>query len=108
MSDAIVGLNGFPPVAQTWRQSRILGAVALDLCAVACGRLDGYIDCCVDAHGAWDYLAAMLICREAGAVVTDAWGRELCSLDHEVRRTPIAGASQAVHDSLLASRQAFT
>ena len=27
------------------RQSRVYGAVALDLCMVACGVLDGYVDC---------------------------------------------------------------
>ena len=104
VSDAMIGLNGFPPAASVWRQSRILGAIALDLCAVASGRLDGYIDCCVDAHGSWDYLAGMLICHEAGAVVSDAFGRDLVTVAHADRRTPIAGSSQAVHDALLAHR----
>ena len=31
--------------------TRTFGALALDLCAVADGRFDGYIDCGVDAHG---------------------------------------------------------
>ena len=39
---------------------RALGAAALDICAVGAGRLDGYVDFSVSAHGPWDYLGAML------------------------------------------------
>ena len=65
-------LSGLPPGWLGWRQFRALGAVALDLCAVAEGRLDGYLDCSPSAHGPWDYLGGMLVCREAGALVEDA------------------------------------
>jgi fructose-1,6-bisphosphatase/inositol monophosphatase family enzyme len=77
LADAIVGLSGWPPVHFGWDQYRSLGAAALDLCAVAAGVLDGYVDCSPDAHGPWDYLGGVLVCREAGAVVTDAFDREL-------------------------------
>ena len=60
---------------------------------VADGVLDGFVDCSVDAHGPWDYLGGMLICREAGAVVADALGRDLVVLEHAGRRTPVAGAT---------------
>src|SRR5690606_10284076 len=56
LGDAFVGVSGLPPRHLGWRQFRALGAVALDLCAVADGTLDGYVDCSVDAHGPWDYL----------------------------------------------------
>ena len=48
------------------RDVRRAGAAALDLCAVAAGWLDGYLE-----HGCswWDWAAGTLIAREAGAVV---------------------------------------
>ena len=90
----MVGLSGLPPGWLGWRQFRALGAVALDLCAVAEGRLDGYVDCSPSAHGPWDYLGGMLVCQEAGAVVDDAVGRDLVVLDHGARRTPVAAGTR--------------
>jgi fructose-1,6-bisphosphatase/inositol monophosphatase family enzyme len=43
LGDAVVGLSGYPPRWFGWKQFRALGAVALDLCAVAGGRLDAYV-----------------------------------------------------------------
>ena len=74
---ALVGLSGLPPGYLGWKQFRALGAAALDLCAVASGALDAYMDCSRNAHGSWDYLVGMLVCVEAGAVVADAQGRSL-------------------------------
>ena len=65
---SLVGLSGYPPRRFGWKQYRALGASALDLCAVACGRLDAFVDCSRNAHGPWDYLGGMLVCLEAGAV----------------------------------------
>jgi len=48
---AIIGMSGFPGKYLGWKQYRALGAVALDLCAVADGSLDGYLDCGWNAHG---------------------------------------------------------
>jgi fructose-1,6-bisphosphatase/inositol monophosphatase family enzyme len=107
MEDAIVGLSGYPPRSLGWKQFRALGALALDLCAVAGGRLDAYVDCSPDAHGAWDYLGGLLICREAGAVVVDAWDRELVTLDHAARRTPVAAATPALLERAVTARRAF-
>ena len=42
---------------------RRLGSAALDICWVACGRLDGYYE----SVKPWDFAAAQLIAREAGA-----------------------------------------
>ena len=83
-----------------WAQFRCLGAAALDLCAVADGTLDGYVDCVTDAHGVWDYLGALLVCREAGVIVEDANGRILCVLDRSVRRTPVAAVGNVLHEAL--------
>lgn len=99
---AIVGLNGVPAGHGGWAQYRALGAAALDLCAVADGTLDGYLDCTIDELGPWDYLGAALVCAEAGAPIADARGRDLCVLDHAARRIPVAGATAAVLDALTA------
>jgi myo-inositol-1(or 4)-monophosphatase len=104
IGDAVVALSGWPTRHLGWRQMRALGAAALDLCAVAAGRVDAFIDCVGDASGVWDYLAAALICEEAGAVVADAEGRELIVRDHTLRRTPVAAATRELLDQALAVR----
>lgn len=104
LGDAIVGVNGMPRAHLGWSQFRALGAAALDLCAVADGTLDGYVDCAVDAHGVWDYLGGLLVCREAGASVTDAHDRELVVRDPAARRTPVAGGTADLVAALRATR----
>ncbi|MFG2607060.1 inositol monophosphatase family protein [Streptomyces sp. NPDC048514] len=47
------------------RDIRRGGSAAIDLCDVACGRLDGYYE---RGLNAWDYTAGDLIAREAGAL----------------------------------------
>jgi len=106
IGEAILGLNGLPARHYGWAQYRTFGAASLDLCAVASGVLDGYVDCADNAHGVWDYAAGVLVCREAGAVCEDAFGRELFVLEHSARRTPVAGATRALAASLLSARSA--
>ncbi|MGH9110791.1 MAG: inositol monophosphatase family protein [Acidimicrobiales bacterium] len=103
--DALVGISGLPARSLGWRQFRSLGAAALDLCAVADGTLDAFIDCSPSAHGAWDYLGATLICLEAGVIIGDAHGRELATLDPLARRTPVAAATQPLFDTLVSARR---
>ena len=43
---------------------------------------------------------------EAGAAVVDALGRDLVVLDRAARRTPVAAATPALLEALLAARQA--
>ena len=105
---AVLGLSGYPPEHLGWRQFRTLGAAALDLCAVASGSLDGFVDCSFDAHGVWDYAGGLLICREAGAHIDDALGRSLIVLDPEARRTPVASATVGLHDILVPARLRWT
>jgi fructose-1,6-bisphosphatase/inositol monophosphatase family enzyme len=104
---AVVGLSGFPPRWLGWKQYRALGAAALDLCAVAAGTLDAYIDCSSSAHGAWDYLGGLLVCREAGVVVGDAFDRELVTLDPDARLTPLAAATPELFDEVHRARKTF-
>ncbi len=107
IGDAIIGINGVPAGHGGWAQFRALGATALDLCAVADGTLDGYLDCTTDSLGVWDYLGASLICREAGASVVDADGRELKVLDHAARRSPVGAASGSLLAALVALHPEF-
>ena len=54
---------------------RIVGSSALDMCRVAHGKVDAYMQ-----HGAlhcWDMAAGDLMVREAGGVVMDTKGRSL-------------------------------
>lgn len=107
LDQAVVGLSGYPPWWFGWKQFRALGAIALDLCAVAGGRLDAYVDCSPGAHGSWDYLGGMLICLEAGVPVVDAWDRELVTLDHAARRTPVAAATPMLLSAAVGARRRF-
>ncbi|MEZ5216449.1 MAG: inositol monophosphatase family protein [Ilumatobacteraceae bacterium] len=105
--EAIVGMSGLAPRHLGWAQFRAMHASALDLCAVADGTLDGFVDCSHDAHGVWDYAGAMLVCREVGITVVDAFGRELIGRDPEVRRTPLAAATPDLQEFLVASRRSW-
>jgi myo-inositol-1(or 4)-monophosphatase len=50
---------------------RRFGSAVLDLCYVACGRLDGYWEL---ALGPWDMAAGGLLVQEAGGQVTNVRG----------------------------------
>lgn len=71
------------------RDIRRAGAASLDLCSVACGRVDGYYERGLQ-H--WDWAAASLIAAEAGAVVRPLEGAV----------PGLMAASPAVADGLLA------
>ncbi|MEA2662525.1 MAG: monophosphatase [Chloroflexota bacterium] len=45
---------------------RVIGSAALEICYVACGKMDLFVH---EALAPWDIAAAQLIAREAGAVV---------------------------------------
>lgn len=55
------------------RDIRRFGSAALDLCAVACGRVDAYFEAGLNT---WDYSAGALIATEAGARCHDLRGGE--------------------------------
>jgi fructose-1,6-bisphosphatase/inositol monophosphatase family enzyme len=97
---AVVALSGLPPVPLPWRQFRALGSAALGLCDVAAGHLDGYLDGHPDQHAPWDYLGGLLVCREAGALVSDVDERELVELDFDVRRQLVAAGTKELCEHL--------
>jgi fructose-1,6-bisphosphatase/inositol monophosphatase family enzyme len=98
LSSAIVGVSGIVKVRPGWAQFRALGAAALDICLVAEGVLDGWID--FNSHGGWDYMASLLICREAGVVVRELDGRDPIVRDHAERRTLVVACSAPLLDAL--------
>ena len=107
LAESIVGVNGWPPGRGGWAQFRTLGAAALELCAVAAGRLDGYIDFSLGGLGSWDYLGGLLVCGETGVEVHDGLGRDLVVLDHRSRRAPVAAPAPLAAE-LLAVRASLT
>lgn len=105
LAEAIVVVSAVPPRDVGWAQFRAFGACALDLCALADGEVDGYVDFGHEQHGVWDYLGGWLICGEAGIDVVDALGREMVHMDHAARRTPVAAATPQLAAELLAARR---
>jgi fructose-1,6-bisphosphatase/inositol monophosphatase family enzyme len=98
LSQAVVGVSGLPRKHPGWAQFRALGAAALDICLVAQGTLDGWVD--LSSHGVWDYLASVHICAEAGAVVGEVQGRGLIVTEHTERRSPVVAATPQLLTSL--------
>lgn len=72
---------------------RRLGAGAVDMAYVACGRMDAYWEQSVSA---WDMASGAVIVREAGGVVTDTLGRTL-----DVMNGTVLATTPQIHDVLL-------
>ena len=84
-----------------WREAlvrtqgvRRVGSAALDLCYVACGRLDAFWEW--NLH-AWDVAAGCLLVREAGGRVSDFAGAS-----HRLEGSQTAASNGQLHDQLLA------
>ena len=73
---------------------RRAGSAALDLCWVACGRVDGYWEWRL---GPWDVAAGALMVREAGGLVSDFGGAP-----HDVFGTETLASNGRLHDAMLA------
>ncbi len=102
---SIVGVNGVLGFLPGWAQVRTMGAAALELCLVAEGALDAYLQAPGAAIHPWDYLAGMQIAEEAGAAIRSSDGRELVILEATSRR-PLVAASDALADALVAQVEA--
>jgi myo-inositol-1(or 4)-monophosphatase len=94
LKEAVVGVSGLASFRPQWSQFRALGAAALDICLVAQGVLDGWVD--FHSHGVWDYLASILICQEAGVATSEYLDRELLVTQYDEKRTPIVAATPAL------------
>lgn len=71
---------------------RRFGSAAIDLCWVACGRLDGYFE---HKLNAWDSAAGYLIVKEAGGKVTDFDGNE-----YSPYQPKLIATNGVIHDEL--------
>lgn len=74
-------LGLFARMAKEAQGIRRLGSAALDLCWVACGRLDGFWE--LHLHP-WDTAAAILVVSEAGGKVTRFDGLAYSIFDDEI------------------------
>lgn len=90
---ATVALSGHPPQRLGWHADRAWGAAAIELCAVAEGLFDAFIDVDGDVHGPWDYLGGLLVCREAGGADGELLGRSLDVTGWHDRRSPLVAAT---------------
>jgi fructose-1,6-bisphosphatase/inositol monophosphatase family enzyme len=78
--------------------TRLSGASAHDLCLVADGTYDGYVDC-VNTQSLWDYLAASLVLVEAGGALVERNGVDLADIDNPgPRRLIAAGSSRQLEE----------
>ncbi len=75
------------------RGMRRMGVASVDLCYVACGRLDGFWEPHLSPH---DVAAGALIVREAGGRVTDYLGG-----DDFMTMRRIAASNGLIHDEIL-------
>lgn len=103
LRQSVVGISGLPSFRPAWGQFRALGAAALDICLVATGALDGWID--FNSHGVWDYLASVLVCQEAGVLVEEFQFRDLVITEYAEKRTPLVASSRELLDELRAVRE---
>ena len=94
LPSAIVGISGYPGRHPGWGQFRAFGAAALECCNVAEGRLDAYMVAGRSTLYGWDYLAGLLVCREAGAAAAERDGLELDVRDDSPRRLLVAATPQ--------------
>ena len=76
------------------RGLRRLGAAALDLCYVACGRAGGFWEFELSP---WDFCAGKLIVEEAGGRVTDKRGKEVML----IKKGFIVASNGKIHDKML-------
>lgn len=72
---------------------RRFGSAAIDLCWVACGRLDGYFE---HQLNAWDSAAGFLIVEEAGGKVTDFDGN-----NYSPYQPKLIATNGKIHDELI-------
>lgn len=87
-------------LSQSIRRIRTMGASSLELCLVAAGDLDAYVD---TRHilRVTDVAAGKLIVEEAGGLVTDAAGAPLHAPLQVVARVDVIASNNKVHERLI-------
>ncbi|KAA3489003.1 inositol-phosphate phosphatase-like isoform X1 [Gossypium australe] len=80
------------------RSVRMSGSCALNLCGIACGRLDLFYE--LGYGGPWDVAAGVLIVKEAGGLVYDPFGK-----DFDVTVPQVAASNPFLKDAFLEALQ---
>ncbi|GFP99819.1 inositol-phosphate phosphatase, partial [Phtheirospermum japonicum] len=80
------------------RSLRIAGSCALDLCGIACGRIDLFYE--TGFGGPWDVAAGAVIVHEAGGLVFDPSGKDFDITSHRV-----AASNPLVKDAFVEALQ---
>lgn len=94
-------VEGLAPLVSGVKRQVHLGANALEICYLADGRIDAFIDVRRETR-ITDFAAAYLIAKEAGAKVTGADGKELKPrFDLEHRFSFVASANPHLHGEIL-------
>ena len=86
-------LNYFIALLMASQEVRRDGSAALDLCAVAAGRFDGFWELKLNA---WDVAAGTLIVQEAGGRISDLSGERSSIYDKE-----ILASNGRIHDQMV-------
>ena len=100
LATSIVSFSGTPSRHLGWAQVRAMGAASLEICLVADGSLDAYAVAQQSTLHPWDYLAGLLILREAGGIAGDYRSDVLVTTDVTARR-PVFAASTELLENLL-------
>lgn len=87
-------------LGQKIRRWRLLGASALELSYIGCGRIDGFIDFRGTLR-VTDAAAGMLICTEAGGKVTDVDGNTIQFPDEVTIGRCLVATNGAIHHKVI-------
>jgi myo-inositol-1(or 4)-monophosphatase len=101
---SLASFSGLPSRHLGWSQSRSMGAASLEICLVADGSFDVYGVASRSSLNPWDYLAALLILREAGGVAGDYLGEELETSDAVLRHPVFCSTPQLLDIMIKAGR----
>ncbi|KAH7572643.1 hypothetical protein JRO89_XS04G0285000 [Xanthoceras sorbifolium] len=80
------------------RSIRMSGSCALNLCGIACGRLDLFYE--LGFGGPWDVTAGIVIVQEAGGVVYDPSGK-----DFDITAQRVAASNPLLKDAFVKALQ---
>lgn len=112
LADAVVGMDFYfadreavsrlDPLLRAVKDARRFGTAAGELAMVGCGGLDAYVDV-RDTLTPENYMAAVLVVREAGGIVTDRFGRPLLPVTSMTQgQSLVAACTPALHAEILA------
>lgn len=94
----VYNIAGFDP--NDFDRLRLLGCSSLEMCYVAAGRIDGFVDMRAYLR-VLDFAAAKLVIEEAGGVVTDGYGDELHNVITAEQRSSVVAGNPKAHEAML-------